>query len=137
MKKVKEILEKRGIKPSIQRIQIFKFLMDSKDHPTAKDIFERISKEIPTLSKTTIYNSVKLFEDKGILKPIRIKEGEARYDISSEFHPHFRCNSCGRLFDLDNNLFANDKEEIDGHLIEEKCVCYSGICRDCREKKGI
>lgn len=134
---MKGILEKSGIKPSIQRIQIFKFLMSSKDHPTAKDIYERISKEIPTLSKTTIYNSVKIFEDKGILKPIRIKEGEARYDISSEFHPHFRCNSCDRLFDLDNNLFVNDKEEIDGHLIEDKCVCYSGICRDCRKKKGI
>jgi len=116
MEKVKEILKERGIKPSIQRMQIFKFLMDSKDHPTAKDIYERISKKIPTLSKTTIYNSVKLFEDKGILKPIRIKEGEARYDISLELHPYFRCNRCGRLFDLDRKLIIEDKEEIGGHL---------------------
>lgn len=137
MEKVKEILKEKGIKPSIQRIQIFKCLMDSKDHPTAKDIYERISKKIPTLSKTTIYNSVKLFEDKGILKPIRIKEGEARYDISPGLHPHFRCKICGSLFDLDRKLIIEDKEEIGGHLIEEKCVCYSGICRDCRKKKGV
>lgn len=137
MDKVKKILEEKGIKPSIQRIQIFKCLMDNKNHPTAKDIYERISKKIPTLSKTTVYNSVKLFEDKGILKPIRIKEGEARYDIGVAFHPHFRCKKCGRLFDLDKKLLVKDKEEIDGHLIEEKFVCYSGVCRDCRRKNRV
>ena len=137
MEKVKKILEEKGIKPSIQRIQIFKCLMDNRNHPTAKEIYERISKKIPTLSKTTVYNSVKLFEDKGILKPIRVKEGEARYDIDSGLHPHFRCKRCGRLFDLDKKLVVRNKEEIDGHLIEEKFVCYAGICRNCRKKNRV
>lgn len=137
MEKVKKILEEKGIKPSIQRIQILKCLMDNRNHPTAKEIYERISKKIPTLSKTTVYNSVKLFEDKGILKPIRIKEGEARYDIGSGFHPHFRCKRCGRLFDLDKKLVMKNKKEIDGHLIEEKFVCYAGICRNCRKKNRV
>jgi Fur family peroxide stress response transcriptional regulator len=132
MDKLKKMLEEKGVKPSIQRMQIFQCLMESENHPTAKDIYERISKKIPTLSKTTVYNTVKLFEDKGILKPVRIKEGEVRYDMHAGFHPHFRCRKCGRLFDLDDNLVVKDKKEIDGHLIEEKCVCYWGVCKNCR-----
>lgn len=137
MKKVKEILKEKGIKPSIQRIQIFKWLMEKRGHPTARDIYEEISEKIPTLSKTTVYNSVKIFEERGIIRPIRIKEDETRYDINPELHPHFRCKSCGRLFDLDVKLIVQDKEEIDGHLIEEKSVCYIGVCKDCRKKYGI
>jgi Fe2+ or Zn2+ uptake regulation protein len=135
MEKIKKILEEKGIKPSIQRIKIFECLMCDGDHPTAKDIYEIIFKEIPTLSKTTIYNTVKLFTDKGILKPVRIREGEVRYDIEADFHPHFRCNKCGKVFDLEKNLLVEEKEEIDGHLIEEKCVCYLGVCRNCRRKR--
>jgi Fur family peroxide stress response transcriptional regulator len=133
MEKIKEILEKKGIKPSIQRIKIFECLMRDRNHPTAKDIYEMIFKEIPTLSKTTIYNTVKLFTDKGILKPVRIREGEVRYDIEADFHPHFRCRKCGRIFDLDEKLLEKDKGEIGGHLIEERCVCYLGICKNCRK----
>ncbi len=135
MEKIKKILKEKGIKPSIQRIKIFECLMCDGDHPTAKNIYEKISKEIPTLSKTTIYNTVKLLADKGILKQVRIKEGEVRYDIKADIHPHFKCNKCGKLYDLDKRLSVKDKEEIDGHLIEEKCVYYSGICKNCRRKK--
>ena len=137
MKKTKEILIENGIKPSIQRIQIFKFLMENKDHPTVKDIYKRISEKIPTLSKTTVYNSVKLFAEKGILNTIRTIEGEVRYDINADFHPHFRCKKCGSIYDLDSTIIFEDKEEIDGHLIEEQHISYSGICRKCRKKLNI
>ncbi len=133
MEETKKLLKEKGINPSIQRIRILKCLMGNKDHPTAKDIYKKISREIPTLSKTTVYNTVKLFIDKGILKLIRIKEGEARYDIKSYVHPHFMCKKCGNLYDLEKKkLIIEEKEEIDGHLIEEKCVCYLGICKKCR-----
>ena len=133
MEEIKELLKEKGINPSIQRIRIFKCLMGNSDHPTAKDIYKKISKEIPTLSKTTVYNTVKLFADKGILRTIKIKDGEARYDINLHLHPHFRCKKCDNLFDLKNKkLMIKEKEETEGHLIEEKCVCYWGICKNCR-----
>jgi Fur family peroxide stress response transcriptional regulator len=137
MKKTKEILIEKGIKPSIQRIQIFKCLMDNSDHPTAKDIYERISEKIPTLSKTTVYNSVKLFAEKGILNPMKAIEGEIRYDINADFHPHFRCKECGNIYDIDSKIVFEEKKEIDGHLIEEQHISYSGICKKCREKLNI
>lgn len=133
MEEVKKLLKEKGINPSIQRIKIFKALMGNKDHPTAKDIYERILREIPTLSKTTVYNTVKLFEKKGILQPLRIKEGETRYDMKAELHTHFRCRKCGNLYDLKSKeSLIKKKEEIEGHLVEGKCVCYLGVCKNCR-----
>jgi Fe2+ or Zn2+ uptake regulation protein len=139
MKDITKLLKEKGINPSIQRIKIFKCLMGNVDHLTAKDIYRKISKEIPTLSKTTIYNTVKLFADKGILKTIRAKDGEAMYDINLQLHPHFRCKKCDSLFDIRSKemvIEEKEKREIDGHLIEEKCICYWGICKNCREKEG-
>lgn len=135
MEKIKEILKEKGVNPSIQRIKILKSLINNKCHPTAKDIYKKISKEIPTLSKTTVYNTVKLFADKGILQTLRIKEDETRYDIKVKHHPHFKCKKCGNLYDIDEELEVKDKKKIDGHLIEEKSISYWGICRNCRKRE--
>jgi Fur family peroxide stress response transcriptional regulator len=133
MKEAKELLKEKGINPSIQRIKILKSLMATENHPTVKDIYGKILKEIPTLSKTTVYNTVKLFADKGILTPTRVKEDEVRYDINVCPHTHFRCKKCGKIYDLTKEKPpVKDKKEIEGHLIEEKCICYWGICKNCR-----
>jgi Fe2+ or Zn2+ uptake regulation protein len=137
MKKAKELLEEKGINPSIQRIKILKCLLNNLKHPTVKDIYDMILKEIPTLSKTTVYNTVKLFADKGILTEMRIKEDEVRYDINLCPHAHFRCRKCGNIYDIEEEKSpVREKKEIDGHLIEEKCVCYLGICKNCRKIRG-
>jgi Fur family peroxide stress response transcriptional regulator len=132
MEQAKKLLEKNGVKPSIQRIKILKCLMGNSKHFTAKDIYKTILKEIPTLSKTTVYNTVKLFADKGILQTIRVEEDETRYDIRAELHAHFRCKKCGNIYDLEKKITITDMEEIEGHLIEEKSICYSGICKKCK-----
>lgn len=132
MEQAKKLLKQNGVNPSIQRIIILKCLMANHKHFTAKDIYNIISKEIPTLSKTTVYNTVKLFVDKGILQTIKVEEDETRYDIRSEMHAHFRCKKCGNIYDLEKEIIIKDTEEIEGHLIEEKSICYSGICKKCR-----
>ena len=53
---VGEYLKKNGIKPSVQRMKIFQYLLDHHTHPTVDDIFQNLSPEMPTLSKTTVYN---------------------------------------------------------------------------------
>ena len=58
-----EILENKGIRPSVQRVRIFKFLMQSKQHPTVEMIFNALLPEMPSLSRTTVYNTVELFKE--------------------------------------------------------------------------
>ena len=56
-----EYLQSYGIKPSLQRIAIMEYLIENRIHPTVEDIYEALYIKVPTLSKTTVYNTIKLF----------------------------------------------------------------------------
>ena len=59
--KVIEYLEEHDVKPSVQRIAVMDYLMTHRTHPTVDEIYHALEKQIPTLSKTTVYNTLKLF----------------------------------------------------------------------------
>ena len=63
--KAKDILIENNIKLSIQRVEILNYLLLAKNHPSVDMIYLSLSNKIPTLSKTTIYNTLKLFVKKG------------------------------------------------------------------------
>ena len=94
-------LTSNNIKPSLQRIKIFEYLYENKDHPTVETIYSDLVGAIPTLSKTTVYNTLKLFIDNGITHTVTIEDNEVRYDAIMEEHAHFKCNDCGNVFDVE------------------------------------
>lgn len=94
------LLTESGIRPSVQRVAIFKWLMDNRIHPTADQVYHAISAEYPTLSKTTVYNTLHLFAEKNLVQEIKIENNEVRYDANTNEHYHFKCNRCGKIYDL-------------------------------------
>lgn len=134
---LKDMLIKNGISPSYHRLKIYEYLWGNKTHPTADDIYNAIIKQIPTLSKTTIYNTLKTFGEKGLVSNITIEDNEVRYDAEISFHGHFKCTVCGILYDIDPEHIVIEKKtgpgkKIEGHLITEKQVYYKGICKKCQ-----
>lgn len=132
MDTVKQHLLDHGVKPSVQRMAIMKYLMDNKTHPTADIIFNDLYVQIPTLSKTTVYNTLKLLTEMGAVKTIAIDEKNARYDGDMSPHAHFRCKNCGCIYDIP--LDQNDKIFVDGIgelTIDEVHLYYKGLCKDC------
>ena len=133
---VGEYLKDHGIKPSYQRIRIFQYLLDSHNHPTVDTIYKALCPEIPTLSKTTVYNTLNLFVEKGIVSVVIIEENETRYDLVSDTHGHFKCQECGTVYDVECQE-ANFHQEFLGNCkIEEKHFYFKGICKNCMEKKS-
>ena len=132
MNNLREILVSKGIAPSIQRIKILEYLKNFKTHPTADMIYKALIKEIPTLSKTTVYNTLKQFTEKGILSELSIFENEMRYEYDKMPHAHFKCTNCGKIYDISGNISEITDDLIDGHLINEKQIYFKGICRECR-----
>lgn len=128
-------LEDKGIQASYQRMKIYEFLIKNRIHPTVDDIYKNLSVEIPTLSKTTIYNTLKILVNKKLISEITIEENEVRYDYSEKTHLHFKCKKCGRLYDIFHNCALLDKTEIEGHSIDEYHLYLIGVCKDCREKE--
>ncbi len=95
-----KLLNEKKISPSVQRIRVLEYLHNSKNHPTVDDIYLDLVKEIPTLSKTTVYNILKLFTEKSIASTVRIGNNEARYDGDTSTHGHFKCAKCGNIYDF-------------------------------------
>ena len=96
----REYLLKYDIKPSMQRIAIMDYLMTHRVHPTADEIYNALYPTMPTLSKTTIYNTMKLFSEQGAVKALVIDEKNVRFDIDTSSHAHFMCLGCGCVYDL-------------------------------------
>ncbi|WP_432406149.1 Fur family transcriptional regulator [Wukongibacter sp. M2B1] len=128
---VGDYLKNHGIKPSLQRIKIFEYLIKYMNHPTVDMIYKELAKEIPTLSKTTVYNTLNLFIKKSIVKVITIEENEVRYDADISLHGHFKCEVCGKIYDfsLDNVHLKNDM--LKDFETKERHVYFKGKCKSC------
>ena len=132
MKTIEKYLTDSGIKPSYQRIRILSYLMDKKNHPTVEMIHKELLHDIPTLSKTTVYNTLKQFVEKGITQIINIEDNETRYDADISTHGHFKCLNCNKVYDFrfDNNgLEISDIEDFD---FLQTHLYIKGICKKCK-----
>lgn len=132
--KISKILTKAGIRPSFQRIKIYEFLTKNNIHPTIDIVYRKLVKLIPTLSKTTVYNTVKLFEEKNLIRNVNIDENEIRYDAVQKIHGHFKCESCGKIFDFDYNY---DELKVLGLMkfeIKKTDLNLKGKCPECINK---
>jgi len=136
MEKFKNTLKSQGIRPTYQRLKILKYLKDHRTHPTIDMIYEHLVKTMPTISKTTVYNTLNTLWEKGLAKPVFITAPEIRYDDNTSSHHHFLCESCGKILDLDITCQYFEKRKIGGHRIKELYGYFKGICQDCLKKRG-
>lgn len=134
MNNVGDFLKTNGIKPSYQRIKIYEYLMNTKDHPTVESIYSALNGQIPTLSKTTVYNTLKIFIDKGIAMAITIDDNEVRFDAFIDTHGHFKCQECHRVYDFKVNFEGAIGDQLDDFQILEQQMFFYGVCRSCNEK---
>ena len=127
-----EYLKDKGVKPSYQRIKIFEYLYRNKNHPTVDMIYKELVNEIPTLSKTTVYNTLKLFSGKNIILLINIEENELRFDADTTDHGHFKCTKCGNILDFDIDLSEINTKNIEKYKIVETHLYIKGMCDKCK-----
>lgn len=122
-----------SIKPSVQRTAVMKYLLNNRTHPTIDEIYVALSPSMPTLSKTTVYNTLNLFIEKGAVQQLVIDEKNARYDVDLSSHAHFICKSCGEVHDIFNlkpQIF--EIPENTSFKIQNVEISYSGICSNCQ-----
>lgn len=133
MEELKQYLQSNDISPSYHRIKILEFLKNNRIHPNVDVIYRALGETIPTLSKTTVYNTLNLFAEKGLVTPLTIEENEARYDIDTSPHGHFKCRECGKVYDVDVSPALDALRQIGEHIITEYQINMKGICNSCNE----
>lgn len=126
-----DILLDHQVKPSVQRVAILEYLLMHRTHPTVEEIYSALSPEIMTLSRTTVYNNLKLLTDQNVILTLNIDDKYTCYDAETSPHAHFLCKKCGKVYDLPINDDVSLLKSNCQHKILEKHYYYKGICQSC------
>ncbi|MGN0729485.1 Fur family transcriptional regulator [Treponema sp.] len=129
--KIAAMLEEKNIRPSIQRMAIYKFLAENPVHPTVDTIYTSLSPKMPTLSRTTVYNTLRQFSECGLVQTITIEDGELRYDADTSNHLHFKCTKCGKIFDIAGSTGSPQDFLPHGFTAKKVQTNIWGTCSGC------
>ncbi len=121
-----------------QREAILRVLRNTRSHPTAGQIYDEVRKEIPNISKGTVYRNLQVLQENGDVSEISLNGTVSRYEARQESHYHFRCEQCGRVSDidmpvdreLDRQVAKRTGFEISHHQLE-----FRGLCNDCQNNR--
>lgn len=135
------ILQNAGIRPSVQRLAIYGCLCMMKNHPTADMVHQALEKSYPTLSRTTCYNTLKLFEKQKIIQSVQIEDEAVRYDADTTEHFHFKCTGCQNVFDIqlaDGTVYEDTihRNIPDGFSPAKIQTNIWGLCPNCKNSQN-
>ncbi len=132
-----ERLKKKGVVLTLQRLAVLKILKD-KVHATAEDIYQKLEKKYPTISRATIYSCLDALKQAGEIQEFTIRKEMSHFDFDSHPHHHFLCRKCGKIFNVEISCPIAKKGDVDGHQVEEVQAYFYGICSGClkNRKKG-
>jgi Fur family peroxide stress response transcriptional regulator len=120
------------------RKTVFEVVKSSKDHPTARQVFERAVQKSPRLSFATVYNSLKYLSDNGLIRQVSFGEDFIRYDGMLSRHDHLFCRNCRQVEDLmDLSIPSTEQFSLpEGFRVEEVSLKISGLCKACQQAES-
>jgi Fe2+ or Zn2+ uptake regulation protein len=125
------------LKNTKQRDTILGFLRSTTSHPTADSIYEEVRKEIPNISKGTVYRNLRILQEMGEIAELNLSGTASRFEGRRHNHYHFRCEKCGRVFDLDEPVDTELDRKVaarTGFNISYHQLEFRGICQECQRK---
>lgn len=133
----RELCRRRGIPLTPQRRAVFEAILARGDHPTADQVFEQVQKRLADVSKATVYRVLERLVEVGLIRRLVHSGMPARFDADLSRHHHATCRRCGKIEDVhDPNLNALPvpPELAERFEVEDFCVHFFGLCRECRQK---
>jgi Fur family iron response transcriptional regulator len=126
-----EKLERAGIRPSAQRVAIAAYVLSTEDHPTADEVWNRVKAEFPMVSRATVYNTLQLFREQGLVQQLVLAEGSVVFDPKVEPHHHFVDDDTGAIHDIPwTALRVGKVDELEGVDVRDYMVVVRGRKKD-------
>lgn len=97
---LEERLRAHGIQPSAQRLAIAEYVLATQEHPSADQVLAAVQRALPMVSRATVYNTLNLFVERGLLRQLWLSEGCVVVDPKIEPHHHFIDESSGAIHDV-------------------------------------
>lgn len=98
---LRESLAEHGIRPSAHRLAVAEYVLTTPDHPSADRVWREVASRFPAISRATVYNTLNLFVEKGILRALHLDPESVVFDPRIDTHHHFVDEKTGAIHDVD------------------------------------
>ncbi len=96
-----ESISSGGFRLTRQRREVYEVLLETRDHPSAVQVFNRVQKKMPTISLATVYNCLETLAQVGLIQQVNLDRGPSRFCPNTQRHAHFFCTHCGGVNDVE------------------------------------
>ena len=121
------LLRAHGINPSAQRAAVASYVLHTSEHPSADEVLTRVRKRFAHISRATVYNTLNLFVDVGLLRQFVLNEGRVVFDPRTEDHHHFIDDETGEIQDVPwNAIKVSNVARLEGLDVREYQVVMRG-----------
>ena len=140
---VKELLRKKGLKVTAQRMMVLEIMAEHPgEHLTAEEIYDLARTTSPDIGLATIYRTVQVLVELQLIDKVSFDDGSARYELGEQnadarhHHHHAICTKCGKVFSFEDDLLENLekalRDSIGFEVVDHEVKLY-GYCAACRE----
>ncbi|TCK98388.1 Fur family ferric uptake transcriptional regulator [Natranaerovirga hydrolytica] len=136
---LKKKLKEKGLKLTTQRRTILEILEKHEgEHLTAEEIYELVKVDCPEIGLATVYRTVQLLLELDLIEKLNLDDGFVRYEIgkndNEHHHHHLICNTCGKVYEVEDDLLDNLEDEIEKTFkfkVTDHKVKFYGVCEKC------
>jgi len=132
-----EVLHRKGLKATAQRIEISRILTEGRTHPSAEEVYREVKKKFPTISPATVYKTIQVLKKSGRVRELAFYDKKARFDGNMQPHIHLICLKCERIEDVIDRKVKDFIQQFSHKLsfkIEGQRIDFYGTCRNCQKQ---
>ena len=125
-----------AIRMTTQRAAILTEVQSADKHLTAGELFERVRRKYPTIAYGTVYRTLHLLAERGLIQEFPFGDQASRFDKRTDRHDHVHCTVCGELTDVDVPIAVLARQvaaDQTGYDIQEHQTVFSGVCPKCQQ----
>jgi len=130
-----DLCRRLGFKATPQRLEIFRQVAQTEEHPEADVICARVRKRMPTVSVDTVYRTLAFLEENGLIRKVSRLHGSVRFDANMQKHHHFVCTKCGGVWDFYSEELDNYPAPSEVAMLGDVASVHAelhGICTACQ-----
>ncbi|WP_324716931.1 transcriptional repressor [Carboxydochorda subterranea] len=132
------MLSSNGLRVTPQRLSIYEYLLSTRSHPTADEIYQALRSRFPMMSQATVYKTLELLVELGLVCELGFGDEPNRYDGNPKAHINIRCTRCHRIYDLEEpelDRLARTVQERSGFRLSGQRHEFYGVCPDCQRQR--
>lgn len=133
---VTRVLRDNGFKVTPQRLAVYEALNSTTSHPNAEMLYQMLQPDYPTMSLATVYKTMDIFAELGLVQVLNVGEDSYRYDAEISAHSHIRCVDCNRVddvFEVQDEALMDSVRTKSGYSLTGRQLYFFGRCPACRK----